>query len=112
MILEDLYGFLSPVAAVVMRRDKLVGHVVTLDGGFEVLRAFIVQNVVFGDNVGCTQPVDQCLVGPNHLSRSTILHGFRQNDVTVTLDFLAAIFWGTGRFDLSRSSLQRRRIGP
>ena len=53
MILEYLNGFLSSVAAVVMGWDKLIGHVVTFDGGFKLLRAFVVQDVVLRDDVGC-----------------------------------------------------------
>ena len=58
MVLEYLNGFLSSVAAVVMGWDKLVGHVVTFDGGFELLRAFVVQDVVLGNDGGCVQAVD------------------------------------------------------
>ncbi len=84
MVLEYLNGFLGSVSVVVMGRDKLVGHVVTFDGGFEHLRAFVVQDVLLGNDVGCVQVVDECLVGSYHLSRGAIFHGFHQNDVAVT----------------------------
>jgi hypothetical protein len=52
-----LDGFLGFVAVVVMGRDKLIGHVVIFDGGLEILGAFVVQDVVLGDDV-CVQAVD------------------------------------------------------
>ena len=58
MVLEYLNGFLSSVAAVVMGRDKLVDHVVTFDGGLELHQAFVVQDVLLGNDVGCVQVVD------------------------------------------------------
>ena len=58
MVLEYLNGFLGSVTAVVMGRDKLVGHVITCDGGLKLIRAFVVQDVVLGDNVGCVQAVN------------------------------------------------------
>ncbi len=42
----------------VMGRYELVGHVVPLDGGLELLRAFVVQDVVPGDDSGCAQMVN------------------------------------------------------
>ena len=58
MVLEYLNGFLGSVTGVVMGQDKLVGHVVTFDGGLELIRAFVVQDVMLGDNVGCVQAVN------------------------------------------------------
>ena len=55
---EYLNGFLGLVTVVVMGRDKLVGHVVTFDGVLELIRAFVVQDVVLGDDVGCVQAVN------------------------------------------------------
>ncbi len=50
MRFESLDGFLGDVATMVMRWHQLVSHVILLDGGFEVVGALIVEDMVLGLN--------------------------------------------------------------
>ena len=52
MILESLHGLLHQVAPMIVRGNKLEHHLVQVDGVFEVLSAFIVQDMELGDNAG------------------------------------------------------------
>jgi hypothetical protein len=48
MILKSLDGLLSMVMAVIVWRDKLIRHVVGLDGVFELVGTFVVKDVMLG----------------------------------------------------------------
>jgi len=52
MVLERLDCLLRLVLSMIMRWNKLVCHVVGLDGLFEVVGAFVVENVLLGCNAG------------------------------------------------------------
>ena len=85
MVLEYLNGFLSSVAAVVMGRDKLVGHVVTFDGGFELLRAFVVQDVFARLDASTVEMAHEGSVGTSELGIFLVLDGF--NECGAAVDF-------------------------
>jgi hypothetical protein len=59
MILESLDGLLCQVALMIVRGNKLEHHFVQVDGDLEILRAFVVQDVEFGDNAGGPESVNQ-----------------------------------------------------
>jgi hypothetical protein len=61
-------------------------HLVQVDGVLEGLRAFVVQNVEFGDNAGGPELVNQSLVCPNHYAGSPDLHRLNEDSITVNLD--------------------------
>jgi hypothetical protein len=69
MILESLDSLLGTVTAVIVWRDKLIRHVVGLDGVLELVRTFIVKDVILGCNSGGVQVVDKLLKCPDHLTR-------------------------------------------
>jgi hypothetical protein len=52
MILEGLDGLLGAFPAVVMGWDKLICHLVALYGFLELVRAFVVKDVMLGHNFG------------------------------------------------------------
>ena len=52
MILEGLDGLLGAVMAVVMGWDELICHLVSLYCFLELLRAFVVKDVMLGHNSG------------------------------------------------------------
>jgi hypothetical protein len=54
-------------------------------GVLEVLGAFDVQDVEFGDNASGPELVNQGLVGPNHFACNPVLHWLNEDGVTVNL---------------------------
>jgi hypothetical protein len=60
-------------------------HLVLVDGVLEVLGAFVVQDVEFGDNVGGPESTDQDLECPNHFTSGPVLHQLNEDSVTVNL---------------------------
>jgi hypothetical protein len=52
MILEGLDGLLGVITAVVQGWDKLICHLVALYCFLEVVRAFVVKDVMLGHNSG------------------------------------------------------------
>jgi hypothetical protein len=69
----------------IVQGNKLEHHLVQVDSVLEVLRAFVVQDVEFGDNAGGPESVDQGLVCPNHFACSPVLHGLNEDSITVNL---------------------------
>ncbi len=68
MILGSLDGLLGTVTAVIMWQDKLIPHVVGLDGVLELVRTFVVKDVMLGCNSGGVQAVNELLKSPNHFA--------------------------------------------
>ena len=56
-----------------------------MGGVLEVLGAFDVQDVEFGDNASGPESVNQGLVGPNHFAGGPVLHQLNEDGVTVDL---------------------------
>ncbi len=56
-----------------------------MDGVLEILGAFVVQDVEFGDNAGGPELVNQGLVSPNHFTSSPVLHWLNEDSVPVDL---------------------------
>jgi hypothetical protein len=61
MIFEGLDGLLGAVTAVIV-------HLLRLHGFFELVKAFVVKDVMLGDNSNGMQMVDELLICPNHFS--------------------------------------------
>jgi hypothetical protein len=53
MILEDLDGLLGTVTVVAVGWDELICHLVALYCFLELVRAFIVKDVMLGHNAAC-----------------------------------------------------------
>ncbi len=85
MIFESLDGLLCQVVPMIMRGNKLECHLVQVDSVLKVLRAFVVQDVKFGDNAGGPEAVDQGLVCPNHSACGPVLHWLNEDSITVDL---------------------------
>ncbi len=69
MILESLDGLLGTVTAVIVWQDKLIYHVVGLDGVLELVGTFVVKDVMLGCDSGGVQAVDELLIRPDHFTR-------------------------------------------
>jgi hypothetical protein len=65
--------------------NNLKRHLIQVDGVLEVLRAFIVQDVEFGDYAGSPELVDQGLLCPNHFVGGPVLHQLNEDSITVDL---------------------------
>ncbi len=74
MILGSLYGLLCQVAPMIVQGNRLECHLVQVDSVLDILRAFVVQDVEFGDNTGSPELVDQGLVCPYHVACGPVLH--------------------------------------
>jgi hypothetical protein len=68
MILESLDGLLGAIMAVIVWRDKLIRHVVGLDGVLELVGTFVVKNVMLWCNSGSAQAVNELLKRPDHFT--------------------------------------------
>jgi hypothetical protein len=80
--LDDL---LCQVMPMIMQGGKLECHLIQVDSVLEVLRAFIVQDVEFGDNAGSPESVNQGLVCPNHFACGPVLHQLNEDSITVKI---------------------------
>ncbi len=56
-----------------------------MDGVLEVLGAFVVYDVEFGDNASDPELVKQGLIGPNHFAGGPVLHWLNEDGVAVDL---------------------------
>ncbi len=68
-----------------MQGNKLKHYLFQVYGVLEVLRAFVVQDVEFGDNASGPELVDQGLICPNHFASSPVLHQLNEDSVTFDL---------------------------
>jgi hypothetical protein len=57
-----------------------------VDGVIEVLGAFVVQDVEFGDKGSSPELVNQGLVGPNHFAGGPVCHWLDEDGVVVDLN--------------------------
>jgi hypothetical protein len=85
MILESLGGLLHQIASMIVRGNKLERRFVQVDDVLEILRAYIVQDVEFGDNAGSPESVNQGLVCPNHFAGGPVLHRLDEDGIAVDL---------------------------
>ncbi len=85
MVFEGLDGFLDQVAPMIVWGNKLDRHLVQIYGVLKIFRAFIVQDVEFGDNAGGSELVNQGLVCPNHFACGPVLHQLNKDTITVDL---------------------------
>jgi hypothetical protein len=68
MILEGLDGLLGTVTAVVVGWDELICQLVALYDFLELVRAFIVKDVMLRYNSGGMQAADELLIRPNQFT--------------------------------------------
>ncbi len=68
MVFKSLDGFLRSVASVVVLGYKLVGHLVELDLLLEKFGAFVVEDVLFGEDAFCIEAFDDGLIRLYHFS--------------------------------------------
>jgi hypothetical protein len=78
MVLESLDGFLHLVASVVVWGYKLVGHLVEFDLLLEKFGAFVVKDVLFGEDACCIEAIDDGLICLYHFSGLSVLHGLNE----------------------------------
>jgi hypothetical protein len=83
MHFEGLYSLLGYVLPVIIGGNELITHFVFLDRCFELSRAFVVKDVVFGMNTSFVEAVDHMLVSMDHLAGGAILHGFDKDATAV-----------------------------
>ena len=83
MVFEGLDGLLCNVASMIMGGHELIFHAARFDLVFEVLRAFIVKDMQFGEDHGFCQSIDEHLVSAHHLSRCTVFHWLDENCIAV-----------------------------
>ena len=67
----------------IMGGHELIFHAVRFDLVFEVLRAFVVEDMQFGEDHDFCQSIDERLVSAHHLSRCTVIHWLDENCMAV-----------------------------
>ena len=83
MVFECLDGLLCNFVSMIMGGHKLILHAVRFDLVFEVLQAFVVEDMQFGEDHGFCQSIDERLVSAHHLSRCTVFHWLDENCIAV-----------------------------
>ncbi len=68
MVFKSLDGFLRSVASVVVWGYKLVGHLIELDLLLEKFGAFVVEDVLFGEDDCCVKAINDGLIHLYHFS--------------------------------------------
>jgi hypothetical protein len=66
-----------------MRRDQLELHSIVSYHGFQLCRAFIVEDVQLGEDARRIHMVNESLICPDHLTGRSVLHRLNENRGTV-----------------------------
>ena len=85
MVRPGLDVSLRQVAAMVVWGDELEGHVGVMNVCAVGIRDFVIQNLVFWDDALKFHSSECSLPGQDHLSFSTVFHGFNLGGVTIDI---------------------------